>query len=239
MERDTVSLWYPFFIMTPLQSGLDYGESITLALLETWARGWALTRGIAPLIRDKGGLRIDVGWPEQKTRYIFTGITEGLLQLACTIVEPYVFIKVCLPAEAIKQHLPPRWAISEPRFLMTCSQSIKTTASALPEGYILSIDESPSLSIVKILTVTGDLAAIGRIAIVDDHAIYDRIESSPGHRRKGLATAIMLTLENIAIRCNRHKGILVATAQGRALYETLGWQVRSCYTTAVILPNII
>lgn len=239
MERDTVSLQCSFFMTMPFQSGPNHGEQIDIALLETWAKGWSLTRDIAAPVSDSGGLRIDVGWPEQKTRYLFAALTEGFLQLAHAITEPYVFLKICLPAEDVSQHLPSRWTIQAPRFLMTCGKTMKVIKHTLPEGYALAIEETLPVSIVKIFTACGELAAIGRIAIVDNHAIYDRIETYPGHRRKGLATAVMLALEAIAVRRKGNKGILIATAQGRALYETLGWQVRSAYTTAVIFPHTI
>jgi hypothetical protein len=44
----------------------------------------------------------------------------------------------------------------------------------------------------------------------------------------------MKALEAIARKAGATQGVLVATSDGRALYEALGWQLHSLYTTAVI-----
>jgi GNAT superfamily N-acetyltransferase len=63
--------------------------------------------------------------------------------------------------------------------------------------------------------------------------IYDRIETSPEHRRKGLGNTIMNALKAHRKSTNAPQ-LLVATEDGRGLYTSLGWSVLSPYSTAVI-----
>jgi len=82
--------------------------------------------------------------------------------------------------------------------------------------------------------VDGEVAATGRIAFPGELAVYDRIRTHDDHRRKGLARSIMKRLESISHARGIRRAALVATPDGRALYEPLGWQLHSLYTTAVI-----
>lgn len=84
------------------------------------------------------------------------------------------------------------------------------------------------------MTKNGELASAGRIVIVDDLAVYDRISTEENHKRNGLATFLIKELERIAISKNVYKNFLVATEQGKLLYQSLGWKVCSLYTSFVI-----
>lgn len=203
-------------------------------LLGTWIKGWSLAREVMLPVSAYGGFRVAVGWPEQKERYVFTAITEGFRHVADTITEPYVFLKVCLPPEKVRPVLPPRWVIQQERFLMICSGPMTATKVILAKEYMLDIEEALPVPVVRVLDSQGTQVSAGRVAFADNHAIYDRIETHPDHRRKGLAAVVMKTLEAIAAGRGISKGILVATAEGRALYEPLGWNMLSPYTTAVI-----
>jgi len=87
---------------------------------------------------------------------------------------------------------------------------------------------------VRVLTPGGDLAASGHVALDETFAIYDRIVTEPAHQRRGLGRAVMHTLQALARTHGRHVGALVATDQGRRLYESLGWRLHAPWATAVI-----
>lgn len=55
------------------------------------------------------------------------------------------------------------------------------------------------------------------------------------HRRKGLGTLLMKELEKIALANNVTTNFLVATEEGKSLYISLGWEIYSFYSSAVIL----
>lgn len=203
-------------------------------IVELWIRGWSLARGVGQPVKEEHYFRVEPGWPQQLRRYVFPELCDTIRILADRIAEPWVFLKVCASPEAVRELLPSRWMLQPPGFMMTCFSCMCSNTRALPGGYTITAAEEQGVSIVRILSAAGDTAAIGRIVFVEDHAVYDRIETHPDHRRRGLATAVMRELEKIAAERGAGKGILVATAEGKALYTALGWQLHSLYTTAVI-----
>lgn len=208
-------------------------------IVETWVKGWSIAREAAPPIKTKGGYRVDVGWPHQLVRYVFPRASKAFQHLADTIVEPRHFLKVCAPPSAVRPLLPNRWVIQPTGFMMTCFAPMATTNTSLPEGYTLEFKTDQPVLIVRVISENGDVAAIGRIVFVDGFTIYDRIETHLAHRRRGLGTVIMKSLETLARESGHTKSVLVATADGRALYESLGWQLHTLYTTAIIPEPVI
>jgi hypothetical protein len=104
----------------------------------------------------------------------------------------------------------------------------------LHNDYTLSIEEYNSTYVVKVVAQNGNLASIGRLVLVDDLAIYDRISTAIDHRRNGLARFLMKELQKIAVSKGVIKNFLVATEEGRLLYQSLGWELYCLYTTIVI-----
>ncbi len=208
-------------------------EDNKASMVEAWAKGWAIARGVSPPVRDHEGFRTDPGWPDQVRRYVFAEINEGFKALAREIHDPWIFLKVCATAELVREWLPERWVIESPRFMMICFKPMHQLPISLPVGYTLRVEEGPAISVVSVVH-DNVIVAIGRVVVVDDHAIYDRIETIPEHRRLGLASLVMLELEAMASARGGRKGILVATTEGKKLYEALGWDMYSAYTTAVI-----
>lgn len=203
------------------------------ALVETWVEGWTVARGTSRPVPVLGGFRVDVGWPQQASRYVFPRLSAAVEQRAAEINDPWVFLKVCAPPDRVRTVLPERWIIQSSSYFMTCVAPMSGATQA-PDGYKLEVVEGPALISVKILTRAGDLAANGHAALVNGHAIYDRIETNEAHRRRGLGRVVMKALESLASARGVHKGVLVATEDGRALYEQLGWRLNSPYTSAVI-----
>ncbi|MCF3107197.1 GNAT family N-acetyltransferase [Niabella sp. CC-SYL272] len=208
------------------------------SVLASWVKGWALARGVtAPVAIPGGGFRVKVGWTEQKERYIFPEITEAYITLAETVTEPWIFLKVCDHPDRVKAVLNKHWEIQPLGYMMICTDPVPENNISLPGGYHLEVKPDFPVPVVNVLTDNGTVAACGRIALTDDVAIYDRIVTSEGHRRKGLATAVMKYLTAIACSRGIAKGVLVATDEGSVLYETLGWKLLSLYTSAVIPGN--
>ena len=68
------------------------------------------------------------------------------------------------------------------------------------------------------------VAAEGHVAVRGDDAVFDRIETMPGFRRQGLATWVMGELTGYAMGQGATTGLLTASAEGAALYTSLGWE---------------
>ncbi len=209
------------------------------AVVEAWVTGWALARGTPPPAPVDGGFRIDVGWPDQKVRFVFPSCSAAVERLAERIDEPAVFIKVCAPPEPVANLLPARWTIARLGYMMRFSPSIappEARRRVHAEQYGLSLTETDAVVVAELKTSAGETVSSGRVALVGRFAVYDRIETSAGHRRRGLAAGVMRALGQVAAARRSCEGVLVATQEGRALYESLGWRLHSLYTTAVIPP---
>jgi aralkylamine N-acetyltransferase len=87
---------------------------------------------------------------------------------------------------------------------------------------------------VTVRDAAGELVAVARL--LDDGALYATIWDMlvvPEHRRRGLATRM---LELLLERCRtRHIVALVATPQGRALYERAGFASESRGSTGMLM----
>lgn len=209
-------------------------------LLALWTRGWALTRGVAPPVWDDGGWRIEVGAEDQLRRYVFAEAGEAVACRAAEITEPHVFLKVCADEATVRPLLPSRWTLRPPGFLMTLDGAMTAGkmmgGPARDDGYRIEIgpDVRPGGGLVfcTVRDAAGAEAGRGRAVVVDERVVYDRILVEPAHQRRGLGGRIMRALETATGSLG--KGALVATADGQALYRTLGWRTRSPYTTAVI-----
>ncbi len=211
--------------------------SANRSVVATWIKGWALARGVTAPVAIPDGFRVHVGWPEQKERYVFPGMTAAFTNLGNTITEPWIFLKVCAPPDRVRAALPAHWEIQSPGYLMMKTGLVPEGEVPLARGYHLKTALQLPVPVVHIVTDSGDIAASGRIALADDAAIYDRIVTAPAHRRRGLATIVMKRLTAIACSHGITTGTLVATGEGRALYETLGWKLLAPYTSAVIPGN--
>jgi GNAT superfamily N-acetyltransferase len=203
-------------------------------VVKAWITGWALARETAPPVPDSGGFSVDVGWPRQRVRYVFPALDEGMRRIAERVSEPWILLKVCAPPDAVRACLPPRWMIERLGYMMTRDASAPPHRAPRVDGYTLELDATGPVSIATVLDARGDVAAGGRLAQVGEFAIYDRIHTHADHRRRGLGRAVMTALEAAARSHGAVRGVLVATAEGRALYEALGWRLHSLYTTAVI-----
>lgn len=203
-------------------------------LLEKWLKAWSLSRNLSLPVQYKSGFKVKVGDEKQKERYIFSEPNKDFFQLSRTIDEPWIYLKVCSGPDLFINNIPEKWQLQPQGYMMNCSHPMNIQQLNLPEGYIVEYSNEDYMFIVKIITQKGEQAAIGRVIFVDDLAVYDRIVTEENHRRKGLASFIIKELEKNAVSKNIFKNFLVATENGKLLYETLGWKVYSLYTSVVI-----
>jgi GNAT superfamily N-acetyltransferase len=199
-------------------------------LLRIWLTGWCRARGLRSPTPAYGGLHVAVGLPEQKARLVFASASDGLSEASKAIQQPYVFLKACAAPEAMAACLAPGWEMQAPGFLM--EQPILDAASG--EGLMVR-QEATGLLRADIVR-DGVVAAQGTAVLVDGFAIFDRITTHEDYRRRGFGRRIMTHLGAAARAAGGRHGLLVATVEGRALYESLGWRLHSLYSTAVRKP---
>ena len=201
-------------------------------VVAAWVAGWALSRGVPPPVPAYGGLRVDVGLPDQKARYVFAEPCPGVEKASREILEPYVFIKVAAPPEAVAPLLAEGWSLQPLGFLMTVDDLARGEVDLL-EGYRFGVEITPGGYAVSAIAGDGELGASGRVLLTGTTAVFDQIVTHPDHRRRGLGRAVMGRLGAVAAQNGATKGSLVATPDGRALYSTLGWRLHSPFSTFV------
>jgi len=213
-------------------------EVSIINIVEKWLKGWSLSRELPLPEPYQSGFKVNVGDEKQKIRYVFPRLTDDFFQLAGTINDPWIFLKVCAPFEEFKDRIPEKWIHQAQGYMMTCCGPMKPINIDLEPEYILEFGQYNFTHTVKILTKNRELACIGRVVLVDDLAVYDRISTENNHRRKGLATIVMKELENIALSKGVFNNFLVATQEGKLLYESLGWEPYCLYSSVVIPGGI-
>ena len=202
-------------------------------LVRAWLAGRSVARGMPTPVVDRGGWRVDTGLPEEVARWVFAEPGEGLQELGRSVTLPFHLLKLCAPAEVLMRHLPPRWQLQSESWFMAAAEPMPE--AALASGYRLEHHTDRAVTQVRILTESGDLAASGYAAQTSDAFVYDRIATAADHRRRGLGRVLMAAL--CRARTRPVPQLLTATADGHALYTTLGWSVVSPYVTAGIPPN--
>ena len=126
------------------------------------------------------------------------------------------------------------WVPDSPGFLM--SVDLRSSAVRLPDGYSATVETADGVTYVRVLAADGELAAGGQLGLTNAACVFDRISTEKAHQRLGLGTAVMGTLTNSAVENGVTTGILGASTQGRALYETLGWKVLAPLTGFIHRP---
>lgn len=204
-------------------------------IVEKWLRGWSLSRNLPLPERYRSGFKVEVGEDKQKIRYVFPELNDDFIQLAESVTEPWIYLKVCVSPEQLKSLVPERWEFQPEGYMMHCRHPMIIPDIALTGNYSVDIQcITPEYFTVRILCNATEQAAIGRLIIIDDVAVYDRVVTEEEHRKKGLASVVLAKLEEIALSKGVSNNFLVATQQGKLLYESLGWKLYSSYTSIVI-----
>lgn len=209
-------------------------KKIPFDIVVKWLTAWSLSRKLPSPVPYKSGLMVDVGYENQKRRYVFTALNDDLIQLSKSIDQPGIFIKVCASPDELKNSVSKKWIVQSQGYMMYCWHKMDIPNRTLHTAYKVEFEQYNSTYLVRIVTRKGELAATGRVVLVDDLAVYDRISTEPNHKRMGLGTLVMKELEKIALSNSVYHNFLVATEEGKLFYECLGWELYSLYTSVVI-----
>ncbi|WP_072787476.1 GNAT family N-acetyltransferase [Duganella sacchari] len=209
-------------------------KQVELKLMEGWLRARSIARGLPLPVPDRGGLRVDTGLPNEQRRYVFTGPSPAITELARDINEPRVFIKMCGTDARLLSLVTPKWRIQPGAYLMT-KEAGRNPVPSLPPGYWLQLQTQDGITTARIFAEDDTLAASGYAAEYEGVFVYDRITTVPEHQHQGLGAAVMAALGTAQLSQAAQR-VLVATEAGRGLYLTIGWSVRSHYSTVAITP---
>ncbi|GAB2857744.1 hypothetical protein GCM10027074_25990 [Streptomyces deserti] len=165
------------------------------------------------------------------TRHVFGAVGEevdegAVRKVAEAVTGTGVWLKAFRDLSVVGAWLGEQWWVDpEPGYLMAVPLTAAGEEPSLPDGYWLRTWSRGGVVHAMVTAADGSWAASGRIAPTGATAVADLIETSSAHRRRGLGSVVMRTLQRAAAAQGAETGLLVGTPAGRALYETLGWAV--------------
>jgi GNAT superfamily N-acetyltransferase len=191
-----------------------------------WVRGWAHVRDLAVETVD--------GWP-----LVHVGSASRDTEIICVDPGPRAFVAlaehVAGDARAmltvLADDLDP-YRVAAHGLRVDRDDETFMTAPLTPTDSTLPDGGSPRWLVdgtraTYCVDVDGRLAAEGSVGVLGTDAVFDVIETSPDHRRRGLGRHVMATLTSWAMSEGAVTGLLVASVEGAALYRSLGWDTRS------------
>lgn len=200
-------------------------------LLRTWIAGWSACRGYEP---HDDGRTTSVRLTDQQDRqdetehFLFEPPTGLFLEVAReTGDDPRRLLTVVTNRmqELIDAAGPGLRVTDRQQSLMSVDMHGQDVEDPRPPGDGFTLERSSEGRCRGVVVrIDGELAARGYVSVVDDYAVYDRIVTEERFRRRGLGSYVMRALTAGVLEDDVTMGLLMASADGRALYEFLGWQ---------------
>jgi GNAT superfamily N-acetyltransferase len=195
-------------------------------LVERWIATWTYARGLDtsmvdgwPLVQVKSRTRetelicIDPG-PEAFAELLphVDGDPRAMLTVIAPDVDPYMALA-----------LPQGVRVDRDDETLMTTTLVPLDAPPLDPGFTTRWDVNDHRATYAV--ESGDrVAAEATIGILDLDATFDAVETTPAFQRRGLGRHVMATLTTYALESGARNGVLAASAQGRRLYESLGWE---------------
>ena len=236
--------------LTPYPS--DMTEHLDPALVDTWFAAWSRSRGYR--ISQEAGRRAALRTPRPARmipggsgratvdvpatwEHVVVNPSRGELEDLREAVRDQEQILLTVFGDAGED--PKAMGLkaqAEPERFMTMDMDPElqdVEPPLLPEGYEARVDQpmegSRRLRILAVGASTvpegeEELAALGWVTEEDGTAVYDRIWTSPNHRRRGLGSLVMRYLTSeVMSEGEISRGLLVASPDGQKLYRHLAW----------------
>ncbi|VXB77322.1 GNAT family N-acetyltransferase [Citricoccus sp. K5] len=205
------------------------------ALVSTWVTGWSRCRNYD--VQHDGvvhaSLRSGVQAGDgQDWEYVLAHPDETALKAVSTEVQnhPGRLLTVVGPPPTVPAGVPLKALSTGEKLMVVNMGGQDVEAPIVPEEFEATVErKDPDWFLVTITSTEehpqgeGAVAARGRVAAVDGYAVFDRIWTSPEFRRQGLGSLVMRYLASLALEHDVEEGLLVASADGQALYGHLGW----------------
>ncbi|MFE5540482.1 GNAT family N-acetyltransferase [Streptomyces sp. NPDC056519] len=213
----------------------------TAEAVRAWVHGWSASRGAAQPVPSAWGFTIDVGLHGHVMRHVLHAADEATVhEITERSTAPGVWLKAFVPPETLVPWLAPGWHLAGgPGHLMAASLPVTPTRApeGLPGGYRMTTWTRDGVTRALVRGADGAFAARGQIAVTGHTAVVDQVETDPAHQRRGLGRLVMRRLAEAAAEQGASAGVLGATPDGRALYETMGWRVLAPLTSVLRGPD--
>lgn len=197
-------------------------------LFKTWIAGWASCRGYQPL--DDGNtvsvLLTDQG--NQREHFLFEPSREEFLEFAEeTRADPNRSLTVVTnqAQELLAAAQPLNLRMTDGRQALMClDMEGQDVEDPRPPDDSFVLEHFRDAACRRVFVSVGDeQAARGSVAVQDQYAVYDRIVTSENFRRRGLGSYVMRALTAAVLDNDVDNGLLLASEDGRQLYQFLGW----------------
>jgi len=189
-----------------------------------WVRAWAHVRGLGVEHVD-GWPLVHVRGPSRETEIVCVDPGRAAFeQLARhTAYDPREMLTV-FGRDLSGYHAPPlppglRVDRDDEMFMTT---TLAPSTTPLPNGFAARWEVNDTGAGYS-LDDGARVAAEGMVGVLGSDAVFDRIETSSAHRRRGLGHHVMGALTEWAVDQGATEGLLAASADGAGLYTSLGW----------------
>lgn len=221
------------------------------ALISAWVTGWARCRGyrvrhddgMHATLRQRDTGTAETAGPGNDWEYVVAEPTDEQLQSLGGMVAENPQRLLTIVASAERQPGDPdpdtaehaasltglRPVATGERLMTTDMAAHDVETPVIPDQFEATVDRNDGWFLVTFITTeehgqgAGQVAARGRVAVVDDYAVFDQIWTYPAFRRQGLGSLTMRYLSALALEHEVDEGLLIASADGQALYGYLGW----------------
>ncbi|MFI9203208.1 GNAT family N-acetyltransferase [Streptomyces sp. NPDC053048] len=206
-------------------------------LVDTWVAGWAVSRGTPAPSERPWGHYIEVGLPEHRGRHVLTDTSgSAIRRAAASVTVPNTWLKAPMDPEEVEPWLPAGWVVDRVETGHLMATDLQATDPVLPAGFTTTVETRDGVTYVQVYDAAGERAAKGQMAVLGEATVVDRVETAEAHRRRGLGGFVMRTLADRASAEGATLGVLGATDEGRALYESLGWKAHAALAACVYRP---
>ncbi|MGK5642543.1 GNAT family N-acetyltransferase [Streptomyces sp. URMC 126] len=206
-------------------------------LVRAWAAGWAVSRGTPPPAGHPWGCVIEVGLPGRSERRVVYVPDAESVRAATADPVPHAWLKAAADPGEVARLLSAGWEVDdEDTGHLMAVDLVPDGPSPVPPGYAVSVTRADGVVRARVTDAAGGVAAQGHLTVVGDVAVVDRVVTEAAHRRRGLGRVVMRALTERALAEGAFTGVLGATDDGRALYETLGWKRHAALTACAYRP---
>jgi GNAT superfamily N-acetyltransferase len=194
-------------------------------LVMRWVRAWAHVRGLQ-VEQVEGWPLVHVRGPSRETEIVCVDPGRAMFERLArhTAHDPREMLTVFGRdlGDYLAPPLPPGLRVDrDDEVFMTAT--LAPSPSHLPDGFAARWDVDGPRATYS-LDDGASIAAEGVAGVLGTDAVFDGIETSPGHRRRGLGRHVMSALTTWAVDQGATTGLLAASTDGAGLYTSLGWE---------------
>ncbi|WP_461187758.1 GNAT family N-acetyltransferase [Arthrobacter sp. Z4-13] len=197
-------------------------------LLEVWVAGWAGCRGYRTSSEGRfpAALRTDTSgewefFASEPTDAEFAALAAKTAEVPARVLTILTNDIARYSVLALQQGLN---VTSDSQAMMIVDMETQDAEDPWLSDDDLALTTSAQDGVHYAVVRSGEtVAASGRVFVVGDTAVFDKIITEPGFQRRGLGSFIMRALAAQAFEHDVQTGLLLASLDGQKLYSHLGW----------------